>query len=280
MSEIRGTIEATRCEIGRGVVIEEGAKIIADDVVIGDYAYIGRDVYANVPRLVVGDYTKIHNNSVLHGYKPLQIGRQCWFGPRVVLDSIGGLDIDNYVGIGAASQVWTHIRFGDVVQGNNYNSAKYMYIPEDVWFVGMCLVSPVVIGARSMAMLGSVIVKDMHEDAVYGGSPARDVSDKLPRQFARLTDEDKMRLMAEDVADFERVYPEFANCIQVRRSSDEFADDGRCYFSPVERVYVKRHHPAEVAYLKWTLAKFRPVGEPARVFDLQQKPERVPVLGV
>lgn len=109
---------------------------------------------------------------------PARIGRNCWFGGNVILDSMGGLDIDDNVGIGAHSQVWTHMQFGDLVEGCRFYSNRYMYIGKDVWLVGHCILSPVEVGERSMALVGSVITKNMLPNHIYAGVPAQDVTEK------------------------------------------------------------------------------------------------------
>lgn len=54
-----------------------------------------------------------------------------------------------------------------------------MVVEDGVWFVGHCLVSPIRAKARSMAMLGSVVTKDMDHNRIYAGTPAKDITDKV-----------------------------------------------------------------------------------------------------
>src|SRR5687767_10304900 len=103
---IEGTINADHVEIGHGVHIERGVLITgkggpARRVVLGDFTYIGRETRIIAPEFTMGDYSKLNAFSYAHGEKPLQIGRNCWFGGSVVLDSMGGLDIEDNVGVGA-----------------------------------------------------------------------------------------------------------------------------------------------------------------------------------
>ena len=95
-SELKKFIQADDILLGDNVVIEpgvviEGLKGPAKRVVIGDNVFIGYGTKIVVPEFWIGDYTKIHNSCFLHGYKPLQIGRNCWIGQNSILDSIGGL---------------------------------------------------------------------------------------------------------------------------------------------------------------------------------------------
>lgn len=267
-SRIEGTIEADELIVGEGVVVEPGVVISGKGgacrrVVLGDFSYIGGHVRIIVPEFRLGDYSKLHAYSFAHGEHPMQIGRNCWIGGNVVLDSNGGLDIDDNVGIGAHSQVWTHAQFGDLVEGCRFHSSTYMHVPKDVWFVGHCIVSPVEIGERSMALVGSVITRDMLPNHIYGGSPARDLTDKLGHQFAERTVEEKARKMQELIEEFVGEYPEHRDRLVVVTNRADVLQDGRTYFNVSDRTYTKVRSHAEVQFLKKhvPLIKFSPAGE-------------------
>jgi carbonic anhydrase/acetyltransferase-like protein (isoleucine patch superfamily) len=70
-------------------------------------------IYIDVPNLTIGYYTTIHKNTTIHGYKPCSIGHKLldWYRIRL-FDSIGGATLGNNVGIGAYSQLWSHISSG------------------------------------------------------------------------------------------------------------------------------------------------------------------------
>lgn len=264
---IEGRIEAREVRIGRGVVVESGAYIggrgaPADRVVLGDFAYVGREARILAPEFWLGDYSKLHAFSFVHGELPTRIGRNCWFGGNVVLDSLGGLDIDDNVGVGAQSQIWTHIQFGDIVQGCRFHSRRYVYIPSDVWFVGHCIVSPVAIGERAMALVGSVITKDMMADHVYAGVPAVDVTDKTGPQFDKISTSQKIEILSKLIEDYERERPDHSGRLHACSSIPEQTND-KTYFDVRGRVYNKRLAPAEVAFLRRNvpLIKFAPAGE-------------------
>lgn len=267
---IEGRIDAEELIVGKGAVVEPGVLITGKEgrakrVVLGDFCFIGRETRILCPEFTIGDYTKLHAHGFGHGLRPLRIGRNCWFGGNVVLDSMGGLDIDDNVGVGAQSQLWTHIQFGDVVEGSRFNSSRPMHVGRDAWFVGHCIVSPVVVGERSMAMVGSVVTKDMLPNHVYAGVPARDVTDKLGPQFEERTVEQKAARLQELIDRFVDKNPCYKGQLAVARSEAELRDDV-CCFNVSNRTYNKRHAPAEVAFLKAhvPLVKFTPAGEDAR----------------
>jgi len=264
-SRIDGTIEADEVIIGEGAIVEEGAIIRgksgpAKRVVIGDFAYVGADAKILCPEFVIGDYTKLHERAFCHGVHPLRIGRNCWFGGNVILDTMGGLDIDDNVGIGAGSQIWTHAQFGDVVEGSRFYSHKYMHIGKDAWLVGHCLVSPVRIEPKSMAMLGSVITGDMLENRIYGGAPAKDLSDKIGFQFLDRTVDEKIAKLQEFIDAFEAENPQFAGQLVAVDSLPEAPDPQTSYFNLSDRTYTRRRSAAETAFLRKNvpLIKFVP----------------------
>lgn len=267
-SRILGTIDAEEIVIGQGVLVEQGALITGKDgraarVVLGDHCFVGRGTRILVPEFCLGDYSKLHAHCFAHGMKPLRIGRNCWIGGGTVLDSMGGLTIDDNVGIGSQSQIWTHIRFGDIVEGCRFFREKPVWIGKDAWFVGHCVVSPVAVGERSMALAGSVVTRDMLENHVYGGVPAVDLTDKIGGQFEARSVGEKAARLRELVDAFTARHPEHAGKLLVVTSSDEIRSDV-CCFDVSRRAYTKTRSEAEVAFLKAhvPLVKFTPLGEP------------------
>lgn len=262
---IEGTIDASVVEIGVGCVVEAGAFISgkngpAKSVKLGDFCHIGAGVRIMVPEFEIGDYSKIHSNTIGHGKMPLSIGRNCWIGSGVILDSMGGLKIDDNVGIGSHSQIWSHIQFGDIVEGCRFHSSKMVYIPKDVWFVGHCIVSPVAIGEKSMALAGSVITDEMIPNHVYGGVPAKDLTEKLGLQFSNTSIKDRYEKMSELIDDFVIENPDHKGKLKVVKSI-KGKNDGVTYFDVSNRTYTKTYSRAEVEFLKAhvPLIKFSPI---------------------
>ena len=263
VSQIDGIVRSPNVSIGRGVTIGSGTLIEAEVIVIGDNCFVGEDVTIRTKEFWLGDYSKIQRGTVGFGSQALRIGRNCWIGGRCDLDSQGGLVLEDNVGVGSLSQIWTHIRHGDVVNGCRFDSSQSVTIGKDAWFVGSCLVSPVSVGERSMAMLGSVIVKDMLPDRTYGGSPAIDITQKVGSQFAAISIEEKASRLQHLISKFEITHPEFANqLVVVMNLEDINYSDERTYFDVGSRSYSKKFTPAEVCFLKQTgTVKFTPLSD-------------------
>jgi len=230
-------------------------------VTVGHGCVLGRDLYIDVEELTIGDYTTIHHGSILHGIKT-SIGHNCWFGHYCIIDSLGGrTQIGNNVGAGAHSQLWSHMKFGDALAGCRWNSSGSLILEDDVWLVGHSITGPIQAAKRSMLMTGSVAVKNMEENHIYSGSPAKDVTAHLGLQFE---DPD----LAERSKNFEALKAQYT--IETGRRADTFVDviqftrvdDQVTQFNLMDRTYWPRYSQDEYNFMRFLLydrAKFVPV---------------------
>jgi acetyltransferase-like isoleucine patch superfamily enzyme len=240
-------IQCDELILGKNVVISPTAIIRglsgnAKRVVIGDNTYIGDNVQIIVDNFEIGDYCKVHHHTNFHGYKPLKIGHNAWIGQGTIIDSIGGTTIGNNFGVGAYSQLWSHARWGDPLAGCNYSEiTRPLVIGDDVWLVGHCIVSPVTINNGAMALVGSVITKDMKENHIYGGAPAKDLTDKLSPQFKDISLNEKIEMLKEF---------KLPSGIEWIEDDSEIIDENISYFNIVNRTYTKRRTEVEIAFMK------------------------------
>lgn len=256
-------VDAINFEIGEGSLIADSAVIRgvngpAERIKIGDQCYIGENVQIICDDFELGDYCKIHHDTNIHGYKPCVIGHNAWIGQFCIIDSIGGVTIGNNCGIGAHSQLWSHIKYGDTLEGCRYNSDRPLKIGSDVWFVGHCIVSPIVAEDKSMAMVGSVITKNMAENHIYAGSPAKDLTDKIGGQFEPVSVAVKLAKMKEYLIE-SGVSTNRIAIVDSLRDTD--LSDGISYFDVRSRQYTKKRSSDEVKFMKFLLpekAKFVP----------------------
>jgi acetyltransferase-like isoleucine patch superfamily enzyme len=256
-------INVDELHIGAGSVIHPSAIICGADggkarrVVIGDHCYIGAGVQIRCPDFRFGDYSKMHQNTTVHGYMPCHIGHNAWIGQNCIIDSIGGTTIGDNCGIGAHSQLWSHIKFGDTLEGCRFLSESELRVGKDVWFVGHCIVSPIVAEDRSMAMAGSVITKPMAYNTIYAGCPAKEISSRVGYQFAEVSPDEKLARLKAYLADS----GVDATRVKVVADASEAIDPTVSYFIVASRTYTKRGSEAEVAFMKFLLperAKFTP----------------------
>lgn len=239
-------IQVDNLKIGKNVFISDSAIIRgingnAKKINIGDNTFIGDNVQIIIDEFEIGDYCKIHHHTNIHGYKPLKVGHNAWIGQGTIIDSIGGVYIGNNCGIGAYSQLWSHIRYGDPLEGCNYESENELKIGNDVWFVGHCIVSPIVALDKSMALVGSVITKNMDYNSIYGGSPAINLTNKIKPQFRKLTLDEKWGIM--------RSFKLPKN-VKLIDNDFDIKNNEVSYFNIDKRMYTKRNTDEEVLFMK------------------------------
>lgn len=258
-------IKAKNLVIGKNVVIEPSVEIRgingpAEYVEIGDNTYIGHNTRIICDNFKIGDYAKFHNHGYVYGYKHCHIGHNPWIGQNTIIDCIGGTNIGDNCGIGAQSQLWSHIKYGDTLEGCRFLSESSLTVGKDVWFVGHCIVSPITAQDKSMALVGSVVTKEMKANKIYAGSPAKDITDKAGHQFANVTVEDKYEKMCFYLEKFEELIGTKNHDIMIVKTQEDFVTDKTC-FSVSDRVYTKNLTDLEQKFMNFLLpekAKFTP----------------------
>jgi acetyltransferase-like isoleucine patch superfamily enzyme len=256
-------INADEIIIGYGSFISPSAIIRgtngnAQKIIIGDNCYIGNDVQIICNNFSIGDYSKIHNHVTIHGNKPCEIGHNAWIGQYTIIDTSGGVTIGDNFGIGAHSQLWSHIKYGDTLEGCRFLNCKKIEIGNDVWFVGHCIISPIKAADKSMALAGSVITHDMVYNTIYAGSPAKSVSEKIGLQFNEIDVETKFIKMNEYLNESKIN----STSIKIKKTKAECNfDSATTYFVIEDRKYNKNLSKEEIEFMKFLLpekAKFTP----------------------
>lgn len=169
--------------IGEGVRFGQDVVFTGRRVRIGDGVVFRDHVRVEAESFEIGDFGTIYDYCFFPGPGTLRIGHNFWMGNGAIVDAMGGTEIDDNVCIGVRAQLWTHMRFGDVLYGCRFDRTGPMRVERDAWIGAACLVSPVHVGARSLALGGAVVTRDMAPDRTYAGVPATDVTDKVGPQF-------------------------------------------------------------------------------------------------
>lgn len=245
-----------RTIFGDNVVLGSRCK----NVQIGYGCFIGRDIYIDVDELIIGDYTTIHHGSVIHGVRTC-IGHNCWIGHYTIIDSLGGETVlGNNVGVGAHSQLWSHMKFGDTLAGCQWNSSGALILDDDVWLVGHSIVGPIHANKRSMLMTGSVATKNMEENCIYAGSPALNLSEKFGNQFTTRSSHELDLLFDSLKSEFYRETSiDTTQFVSVKSFSNH---EGVTEFNLIDRTYRPRRTVDEYRFIKFMLyekAKFVPI---------------------
>ena len=120
-----------------------------------------------------GEGTTCYDNVLILG--EVNIGKNCWIGPNVILDGSGGLTIGDHVDISAGAQIYSHNTVRRVLSGGvdpiAYSATRIgsrVYIgPQTVIQKGVVIGSDVTIGAMSL------VNTDVPDGAKFFGIPAR-----------------------------------------------------------------------------------------------------------
>ena len=242
---------------GKNITFGPNCKVVN----VGYGGFVGNDVYIDVEELHIGDYFTVHHGSIIHG-KKCSIGHNNWIGHYCILDSLGGLlKLGNNVGVGAHSQLWSHMKFGDRLAGCRWYRMQKLDVGDDVWFVGHCIVAAITAAPRSMLMVGGVATKDMEANHIYAGSPAKDITDKIGGQFRDISFEEKKKIWFEYVEEYNTLGNDI-NFIKVVESFDEIDDKDYTYFNLKTQQYLPRYTDDEYYFMRFLLydkAKFIPL---------------------
>jgi acetyltransferase-like isoleucine patch superfamily enzyme len=245
-------------KIGLRSHLDDSIKISSGvDIEIGDCSYVGPGVrISGSGRIRIGDYCKIHTGCFMNlDGGSIEIGHNSWFGERSVIDGRGTLSIGNNVGVGIASQLYSHIAHGDTIEGCNLYGNKSLVLEDDVWLVGQCFMSPVHARKKSVAMLGSVIIKDMDENRIYSGNPAVDVTQKIGHPWVQRTNQEKLEILRDRIRAFSEIYPQRApDAFELLVPCDGLPDDLRSektYIDISTRKYTKRLSDIEMTFFSW-----------------------------
>ena len=116
-----------------------------------------------------------------------------------------------------------------------------------------------------MLLVGGVITKDMEENCVYAGTPAKDVTSSLGNQYKNVN-------IYEKKVRFEKLYIDFLSnsniskaqySVEVVESFEDLKNDGSVtYFNLNDRSYLPNRSDYEYAFIKYMLydkAKFVPI---------------------
>lgn len=246
--------------------VESGATLV-----IGDYVTIGKGVKIIVSsgQVRIGDWTTIHDYSLLLCGEYLNIGQHCWFGQNCVIDGSGGLNIGNGVRVGMYSQIWTHVAAGEQIEGCILYGKSPSQIDDDAWLVGTCTVgSGVNIGTKTICLAHSNITKSIPSNVVVAGSPAR-VKEKL-NFYRSISSSEKWDMLKDWVASFcseynieysiemESISIGNSAVLFLNESDYDNCEDGVCAFSLIGKKYKNINSVGEsiVKYLSGNKARF------------------------
>lgn len=108
-----------------------------------------------------------------YGYN-IFCGENVYFNVNCVVLDVMPVKLGNNVFCGPAVQIYTATHPMDAVLRRTTESAKPVSIGDDCWIVGGSILTPgITIGSRCVIGAGSVVTKDIPDDSLAVGNPAR-----------------------------------------------------------------------------------------------------------
>ncbi len=233
----------------------------------------------------MGDYGTIHNNTFLTGYKNCKFGHNCWIGQNSIINATDNLSIGNNCGIGAYSKIWTHAAWGELLLGCKIavgipdfeSKSGKVTIGDDFWGIGQITISPgVKIGNKVIALTNSLITKDIPDNTIVGGIPAKPIPiDDDFRAYKELSELEKYKMIKEFAELFSKIhkikilYDDSLRIIKLGNEEIEIHCNSNInrdnkfttYFDVIKRTYTKKHNVLEKEFMKFILsykARFTP----------------------
>ncbi len=171
------------CVFHRGSNIELSHKSSKDDIVIGNRFWLrGTLASQHGGKIIIGNYCYIQGNTRIGAVDMIKIGDYSVIAANTTI-----MDNNNHPVQPDDRKIQQHSKSGDVLRSWKYSDSKPITIGENVWVGENSRISKgVTIGDNSIVATNSVVTKDVPENCIVAGNPARIVKrdiDKLPRYF-------------------------------------------------------------------------------------------------
>ncbi len=255
------------------------------NISFGDYCTIHENCkFYTVNEFKLGDYGVIHNNTLVQGYKPCIIGHNAWIGQNSIINATDTLRIGDNFAMGTSSKIWTHAFHGDLLLGCKIavgipdfeSKSGEITIGDDFWGMGQITIGPgVKIGDKVIALSNSLITKDIPDNTIVGGVPAKPVEiDGDFKAYKNLNENEKFDLMKKFTVQFSQmknVKIEINNKdkililgnkeIVITVGDNVERDVDVSYFDIIRRTYTKKHNSLEREFMNFIIgyrARFTP----------------------
>jgi acetyltransferase-like isoleucine patch superfamily enzyme len=120
-----------------------------------------------------GEDTSVYDDVLILGQ--VQVGKRCWIGPNAILDGSGGLQIGDYVDVGAGAHIYSHNTIQRALTGY---AAQVFYNPTRIG--NCCFIAPhavisagTVLGDHTFVAVGSYVEGSFPPYSYLAGNPAR-----------------------------------------------------------------------------------------------------------
>jgi acetyltransferase-like isoleucine patch superfamily enzyme len=210
-------------KIGKRVKIGLGTIILSNNIEIGDNSKIGYFCMIKVNTLSLGKYVSIGNFVKISVYKirmdsraivspdvkiegdrndkrsVIKLGMHSWIFQHCYVNVLRQVNLGKNVGVGGGSYLFTHGFWLSKLHGFPVSYGP-IYIDDNVWLPWSCFIMPnVKIGKNVIVGARSLVNKDVPENALVAGSPAKIIKEKC---FREVSLEEKSDIISEVIHDF------------------------------------------------------------------------------
>ena len=182
-----------KLSIGKSSILEENCMIkISKDASIsmGIGSTIGKNsrVKADIGNWEIGNNVNISPDAMIFSresgyYGCLTVGNNTNFSDGVVLDLSQDINIGNNVALGHGVTIFTHNHEYTDPEKAAWKGgviSKAVNIKDDCWIGANVTIMPgVTIGKRAIVATGAVVTKDISDNQMFAGVPAKCIKDKV-----------------------------------------------------------------------------------------------------
>lgn len=168
---------ADQIELDDQVLVSPLALVKARQIKLGKRVRIGSLSIVSTGKLVLGDDTKISKLAIVTGHinqhSELITGKRCWIFPFCWIDTTRQVHMEDEVGVGGATYIFTHGSWQSVLDGFPVAFGPVV-LKRNVWLPWRVFILPnVTIGEYCTIAAGSVVNKSIPSYSLAGGVPAK-----------------------------------------------------------------------------------------------------------
>jgi acetyltransferase-like isoleucine patch superfamily enzyme len=203
--------------IGAGTEIGLGSLIIPYDsdfkkINIGTDVSIGERVKILAKRVTLEDHAQIKDECRIWGESEFSMGKYAYVDQRCGFDLRYPITLEERVGIGGGSWMYTHGVFLSILDGAPSEFGPIV-IHDHVWVGANVFILPgITIGAQSIIGARTVVTRDVLPDSIVVGNPGRQIA-KTSEKTKKLTLQDKIAIVRKVLLLFTERNAEYVNHI-------------------------------------------------------------------
>ena len=151
-----------------------------------------------INRLTAGKKIQIAGEIECTRIEAIRLSDYVYIGPRCKFYGTGNLLVGENVIIGNDVKILTtnHNYRGEMLPYDRDSINKSVVIHNNVWIASFAFILPgVEIGEGAIVAAGSVVTKDVPALSIVGGNPAKIISYRDEKEYARLKEENKLYLV-------------------------------------------------------------------------------------